>query len=167
MRQERDKPKRRRSGWEVLRWRGRTGSEPPEQLACPVCGAPVFESEEVLRPRLPSGDRTAASRACASCGAGLGPLLARAKKLRGSRRTLKFLWRGTLATFAGVLLCLAAALVLLSLQSPRMRIERPWFDPALDALKILVQVFFVACVLFKSGYRLLDGRIKRQSADLR
>ncbi len=79
---------------------------------------------------------------------------------------MRFLWSGTLATLAGVLFCLAATLILLTLQSPRVRIERPWFDAALEALQILTQFLLVACLLFKFALKLLDDRIARQEAGL-
>ncbi len=140
---------------------------PLPPLLCPTCGALVYESAEVRRPLLRRrAGPAAASRVCSSCGADLEALLAQRKEQRASRRTLRFLWRGTLASLAGSLLCLAAALLLLSLQSPRVRIERPWFDPALDVLQILTQVFLVACVLFKFALKLLDDRIARQEAGL-
>lgn len=141
---------------------------PLPPLLCPKCGALVYESAEVRwSPLRRRAGRAAANRACSSCGADLEALLAQRKQQRSSRRTLRFLWRGTLATLAGVVLCLAAALILLTLQSPRVRIERPWFDPALEALQILTQLFLVACLLFKFALQMLDDRIARQEADLK
>ncbi len=59
-----------------------------------------------------------------------------------------------LAFLAGTVLCLIAAMVLLTLQSRHFNIERPWFDSALSELKRLVMVMMLGTVVFKAAVQL-------------
>jgi hypothetical protein len=62
---------------------------------------------------------------------------------------------GFLVVFlVGLFLSLAAAMVILTLQSRHFNIDRPWFDPALAELKRLVMVLMLACVVFKAAVQL-------------
>ncbi len=78
---------------------------------------------------------------------------------------MKFLWTGTLASLAGALLCLAASMLIVSLQSPRVDIDRPWFDSLLDALRMPTTFFFAVCLLFKFAYQIAEDRRARDESD--
>jgi hypothetical protein len=54
-----------------------------------------------------------------------------------------------LVFFAAAVLCLLAAMVILTLQSRRFGIDLPWFDAALSALAKLVVLLAAATMVFK------------------
>jgi hypothetical protein len=62
-----------------------------------------------------------------------------------------------LVCLAGLVLCLAAAFVILYLQSPRVGMVQPWFDQALNALKALLLFFSLLTLVFKYFVQLSDG----------
>ena len=60
---------------------------------------------------------------------------------------------------AGVVLTLLAALVLMTLQSPRFfNLDLPWIDPALAELKRLVTVLMLGAIVFKGAVHILYRR---------
>lgn len=160
-----EKPKRKRSGWDVFRWRTLTGSDPPEQPLCPVCARPVYESEEVRRPLFRRRPPAApAARTCAACGTDLKELFAQLKKLRRLRQSLRGLWRALLGSLAALLLCLAAALLIFALKARPLNVERLWFDTALDILGDLTKLLLIVAVLLKGAFTFLDQHIDRVAA---
>lgn len=60
-----------------------------------------------------------------------------------------------LACAVGAILCLIAVFVILTLRAPRFgfNINPPWFETALDALKIITGTFLLGGVAFKGLYQ--------------
>ena len=76
----------------------------------------------------------------------------------GGPRSRRFYIRCALVCAAGVVLCLAAAFLMLTLQSPRFDMGQPWFDKALRGLQALLLFFSLLSLVFKFFAQSSDGR---------
>ena len=75
----------------------------------------------------------------------------------GGASSRRFYMRCTLVSAAGMVLCLATALVLLALQSPRFDMGQPWMDKALGILKALLLFFSLSTIVLKFFVQISDG----------
>ena len=67
----------------------------------------------------------------------------------GGPSSRRFYIRCTLVCAAGLVLCMAGAFTILTLQSPRVGMAEPWFADALRTLQALFLVFGLLVVVFK------------------
>ena len=65
----------------------------------------------------------------------------------GSSR--KIFIRCGLASAAGLVLCMVAAIVILALRSPRFGMHQPWMDKALQILEALLLFFSLFAIMLK------------------
>ena len=75
----------------------------------------------------------------------------------GGPRSRRIYIKCMLVSAAGILLCLAAAIVILALQSPRFDMGQPWFDKALGILKALLLFFSLSTLVLKFFAQISDG----------
>ena len=63
-----------------------------------------------------------------------------------------------LACLAGAVLCVVAAFTIFTLRAPRFgfNINPPWFETALDALKVLAGTFLLGGVAFKGLFKIFE-----------